>query len=600
MTHIWRKVNLRWSMSLLFLGISLLSMIWVALFSHINYSQAVKEDFHTVTDEAAKRLNHHIEFYLDHISSSTRTLANTDNVQAWFEHGESMSLLEIEDIEAQLRRSIAFQFPEVVGIFLKSTDRRVLSAPSYSFKEPDYNQEPWYDIAVSAERRLLATHTISYPQNKSMNVISILVPVFSRTNLALIGDIVIDLSLSEIETTMTRSKIGETGQFMLLSHRDTIVYADEKSWRGAKLSDTPLKSIKMPDDGGVQAADWHGTSVLLSASTSQVTGWKVVAMVPFDEMASGYYSARQAAIFSFAVIAFVVMLIIPVLSNLFVSPILRLQYQMKKVAQGDYTARANPEHANGEFQKLSESFNQMVAQLEYQLQQITDLKLQELQARLQQKEAQIQALQNQINPHLLYNSLDVIKSIGLVNDDQLVVSMAGNLADVYRYTADISDDEVLLIEELTILEKYLEMTAIRFPKKFKRVIKVEPVLYNCRVVKLVLQPIVENAVKYAVESGTRGSLIKVHAYEDNGDLVMEVSDNGSGMLPEVQAKLSQDLQAITHNSSYQEMKQRKSLGLANVHARLFLRYGQPYGISIASVQGEGTLITIRHPLKPSN
>ncbi|SDE20562.1 two-component system, sensor histidine kinase YesM [Paenibacillus sp. UNCCL117] len=596
MRHLWMRFPIKFSMVVLFMGISLISLMLMGMISHIAYSNAVKQDFHTVTDEASKRLNHHIEFYFEQLSKTTRTLMNAEPIQSWFDGSREVTIFEKEEIEAQLRRHVALNFTEVAGIFLLSTDRRVLAMRSYLSEEVALAAEPWFSMPFSEERALIPTHTIAYPQMSGIPVISMLNPVYSNRSLAPIGSIIIDLSLQELEATFERSRLGETGQFMMLSQDDTIVYHQLKDWRGRKLADTPMGVMDIPEAGGVSIQKYGGKKMLVSTSSSQVSGWKVVAVVPFDEMASGLYAARNMTLLAFLLIAIVIVLAVPRVSNLFITPVLHLKQQMNRVFQGDYETRAEFHQGRNEFQKLNYSFNKMVEQLDEQIRMISNLKLQEMQSRLRQKEAYIQALQNQINPHLLYNSLDVIKSIGYINNDELVVSMAGNLADVYRYTARISDNEVALREELAILEKYLEITHIRFPKKFQSRITVHPKFRSCSIMKLTIQPIVENAVKYAVEPKGGDAAIIVSAYNDRDDLVIEIADNGQGIAEAKLKELNERLDRMTENDSGHSSPSTESMGITNVHARLVLNYGETYGLRLSSFEGRGTVVSIRIPL----
>jgi two-component system sensor histidine kinase YesM len=595
MRKFWIRFPIKVSMVVLFLGISLLSMILMGIISHFNYSNTVKKDFHTVTDEATKRLNHHIEFYFEQLSKTTKTLVKEEPIQSWFDGSRSINIFEADEIEAMLRRHVALNYSEVAGVFLMSTDKRVLAMRSYNSSGENFSTEPWFAVSFSDQRVLIPTHTITYPQQMGMSVISMLNPVYSSSSLAPIGFLVMDLGLNEIEATFERSKLGNTGQFMLLSQDDTIVYHPVKEWRGRKLADTPLGQLGTPAEGGVSIRTYNGEKVLVSTSSSKVLGWRVVAIVPFDEMASGLYSARNSTIIAFALIAVMVMFLVPLVSNLFVTPVLHLKHNMNRVFQGDYKTRAEFQQGMNEFQKLNYSFNKMVEQLDNQLNTISNLKLQDVHTRLRQKEAYIQALQNQINPHLLYNSLDVIKSIGYLNNDDLVVSMAANLADVYRYTAKISDNEVSLKDELAILEKYLEITHIRFPKKFFSQITVNPKFHDCLLVKLTVQPIVENAVKYAVEPRAGDAAILVSAYDNKDDLVIEIADNGGGISESKLAELTQGLKDISENVNNEEFIQTESLGIRNVHTRLFLKYGEGYGLSLTSFPDRGTVVSIRIP-----
>lgn len=596
MKQLWTRYSIKVSMVFLFLGISLVSLILMGILSHVNYSKAVKDDFYTVTDEAAKRLNHHMEFYFEHLAKTTRTLMNTELIQSWFEGSAPLTIFEIEEIEKQLRRHIAFNYTEVAGIFIKSLDQRVLAVRNYQSREAQYAVEPWFRLPFSEELQLIPTHTITYPQQIGMSVISMVKPVYSTTNLQPIGSVIFDLSLDEIDATFSRSRLGKSGQLMMLSPDDTIVYHPVKEWRGRSRADTPLGGIRIPEPGKVSIQQFQGEKLLISTSGSGLSGWSIVAVVPFDEMASGLYSARNATFIAFLIIAIIVVLLVPWVSNWFVAPVLHLKQNMTRVAHGDYSARAEEQGLN-EFQKLNFSFNRMVEQLHDQLNTIANLKVQEIHTRLRQKEAFIQALQNQINPHLLYNSLDVIKSIGYIHHDELVVSMAGNLADIYRYTAKSSDMEVTLKEELEILEKYLEITHIRFPKKFQSRITVHPKFHDCLVVKLTVQPLVENAVKYAVEPRGGNAAIIVSAYDDKDDLVIEIADNGEGIPEAKMAELTERLEAVTRNGGELPYNQSGSLGITNVHTRLHLNYGEGYGLCLSPFEGRGTVVSIRIPMR---
>lgn len=596
MRNLWMKFPIRFSMVVLFLGISLLSMILLGVVSHVNYSKAVKKDFHKITDEAAKRLSHHIEFYFGQLTKTTRTLMNAELIQTWFQGTRQLNVFEQREIEEELRRHVAFNYTEVAGIFLRSMDDRVLSMFNYSSSQEPFSLQPWYAQPISTEMRLVPTHIVTYPQWSGLQVISLLNPVYSVTDLNLIGTIVFDLSLHEIEATFSRSALGDSGQFMMLSQDDTIVYHPVKKWRGSKRSDTPLGTLDLPAPGGVNVQVYDGKKMLISSSRDEIAGWKIIAVVPFDEMASGLYTARNATIFTYLIIAVVVILLVPLVSNLFVAPVLLLKQEMNRVAHGDYKTRAEVRGGRNEFQMLNLSFNRMVEQLDEQLQTISNLKLQDMHNRLRQREAYIQALQNQINPHLLYNSLDVIKSIGYIHDNDLVVSMAGNLADVYRYTAKITDMQVTLKEEIITLEKYLEITRIRFPKKFHSQITVSSKFLDCLVIKLTVQPIVENAVKYAVEPKEGDAAIIVSAYDDKRDLIIEIADNGEGIPEGKLLELKERLAEISQCDGEQQYTPSGSLGLTNVHTRLVLKYGKDYGLSLSSFQGRGTVVSIRIPM----
>jgi two-component system sensor histidine kinase YesM len=155
--------------------------------------------------------------------------------------------------------------------------------------------------------------------------------------------------------------------------------------------------------------------------------------------------------------------------------------------------------------------------------------------------------------------------------------------------------EVPLRDELQNLQHYLEIVHIRFAPKFQSQISVEEAYMDCRIGKLSIQPIVENSVKYAVEPRGGNAIIAIRAFEERGDLVIEVADNGNGFSADVLQRLSDSFQAVEEQTGRAAMEE--SVGIINVHARMVLNYGSPYGVTIRSVQGEGSVVALRFPKK---
>jgi two-component system sensor histidine kinase YesM len=155
---------------------------------------------------------------------------------------------------------------------------------------------------------------------------------------------------------------------------------------------------------------------------------------------------------------------------------------------------------------------------------------------------------------------------------------------------------VTLEEELSSLTKYLEIIHIRYPKKFESSVRVNEKFLGCPIIKLSIQPIVENAVKYAVEPRGGEAAIIVSAYKDQQDLIIEIADNGPGISDDKVTSLEEQ---FNNRSSNEETLMSGTIGLANVHARLSLKYGQHYGVSVHTFSGRGSVISIRIPYRTS-
>jgi two-component system sensor histidine kinase YesM len=218
-----------------------------------------------------------------------------------------------------------------------------------------------------------------------------------------------------------------------------------------------------------------------------------------------------------------------------------------------------------------------------------------MQFEVRQKDAMIKALQGQINPHFLYNTLDIIRSIAYLEEVPRIEKIAGNLAAFFRYTARLEQLEVTLREEIDHLRKYLEIIDIRFKQNFQSQVYVNEKFMDVRLVKLSLQPIVENAVKYAVEPMNGNAAILISAFDEGDDLILEVADNGPGIPLDKLKDLRRSLAQVGEQQAAGHYAARDSLGLANVHARLVLHYGDRYGVSIESFPARGTIVSIRIP-----
>lgn len=210
-------------------------------------------------------------------------------------------------------------------------------------------------------------------------------------------------------------------------------------------------------------------------------------------------------------------------------------------------------------------------------------------------DAQMKALEARINSHFLFNTLESINSMAELADNKEIATMSLALGDMFRYAIKTPGEIVTLTDELKHVDDYASIQLIRFNGKFRLEKNIPPALLSCPVLKLILQPLVENALFHGLNYCTTGDLITISAVQENLLLHISVSDNGVGMNPETLAMLRSTL--MTQNS-FSEIGHHsgQSIGLGNIHARIQLYYGKQYGLSIASTENIGTRITITIPI----
>ncbi|NHN34006.1 cache domain-containing sensor histidine kinase [Paenibacillus agricola] len=589
-----RRLSIKMKMVLAFLSVSVFSVLLLGLFSNYFYSKAVEKEFFTISNEATARLNYHLDYYYHQLQQSTHSLIQNNTIQEWLT-SESYTNMDIQNIEKEMRRYLALNYSEIQGMFLISKSNEIVSMAQYFGKLDRFADEPWYGRTLTSEIVILPTHTARYEGAYGRPVISVLLPIYNKETIELVGTLAVDISLQEIDRSFKSSQLGGSGFFFILSEDNSIVYHPNEEWNGLPMKQTELATLQIPDKAETSIQMFRGDEYLIGSSRSPVTGWQIVSLVPFAEVAVGLSSARLSMLWVLGIITLLVIFMVPLLSNRFVNPILTLRGLMRQVAKGDLSVQTESVPGQDELQQLFHSFNIMVKRLDELLVTNSKLQMKEMQALLKQKETLIKALQNQINPHLLYNTLGIIAGMAYLEKVPVIERVSRNLADVYRYSAKFTDMEVKLEEELGHLRKYLDIIHVRFPKHFHSQFLINEKFNKCRVVKFILQPIVENAVKYVIEPRGGEGIVNISAYDDGPDLVIEVADNGPGIEERELERITEQLDNFSATVE-QNDTQQDSLGIANVHARLVLQYGKEYGVKLTSFPGRGAVVSLRIPI----
>lgn len=254
---------------------------------------------------------------------------------------------------------------------------------------------------------------------------------------------------------------------------------------------------------------------------------------------------------------------------------------MKEVEQGHFDNANIEVISENEIGSLSKSFNIMTAE-------IKKLMEENIYEQKQKRKNELKALQSQINPHFLYNTLDSIIWMAEGNKNKEVVLMTSSLAKLLRQSIS-NENEVLTIgQEMEYIKSYLTIQKMRYKDKMEYVIDVDKDIYGFEIVKLVLQPIVENAIYHGIKFKDTMCLLRIRGYCAGNNIIIKVIDNGIGMTKEVLSHIF-DEQKQNHKSN--------GVGIFNVQMRLRLYYGRNYGISYESTPGEGTTATIIIPKK---
>ncbi|MCC3375976.1 histidine kinase [Cohnella sp. REN36] len=322
------------------------------------------------------------------------------------------------------------------------------------------------------------------------------------------------------------------------------------------------------------------------------SGFQVQAHIKRTSIDQAVRKIRSIQPYIFVLIVLMTLFISAVLSLSLVRPVKKLLRLMKQAELGDLQVRFNGKFAD-EVGILGNGFNRMLENMTASIDKAHDAEMQKLNAEMKQKDATLLAMQNQINPHFLYNTLEVINCQAIIHEVPSISRMSKALADFFRYSIDHPKAEVPLAIEAAHVRTYLDIQHERYPDLE---IDMDGLAAYGRypIVKLTLQPIVENAFKYAF-AGQRDYYLRIYAEDAGADgYVIHVEDNGEGMEEEALRRLNELLRDPRgHDGGEKGMP--AGIGLLNVQHRLRLRYGATYGLSVHESVSGGVDVAIRLP-----
>lgn len=420
-------------------------------------------------------------------------------------------------------------------------------------------------------------------------VISMVSPVWNVFGDEPVAMVYLDLDFNKISNQWHRSAaVGESSDFMILSPSQVLFDS------GVQGSDTKLEKNSISDkvstilNSGEQEGtlSLHNKRCVVSAAVNESTGWVLMQYLPTALLMGRIISNMWVFFMILAAVIVVTAVGSAVLARQVSRPVRVLSEVMGHVARDTKEEQEIPLFEDKEV-LWEDEVGQMIHSYNSMARRINDNIIKMYIYRLNQKQTELKMLQFQINPHFLYNALNTISAIARLEDVEYIPEIASSLSDMFRY--NISDRDIVTIrEELEQTEHYMSIQKIRFPQRFETHYEVEEGLGECRVLKFVLQPIVENAYKYGFSRKRARDVLRIRVYRaGDEDVMMTVEDDGIGMEPEKVQSLNEAFSSGEFSGS------SHGIGLQNVNARLKTYYGDSYGIYVESEKDSYTRVCLK-------
>ena len=577
----FHRKSIQFTISISFTIVMVLGILLTSVFFARQYvssmTKSISENNKRIVDQIDMNLNSYLRSMM-RISDSMyyRVIKNSD--------------MESDNIRSQMEFLYETNMDQLVSIAVFSDDGEVIAAEPFSKLKPSVNVkgQEWYK---SAKRRienlhfstphvedLFATSDDSYQWVVSLSRYVELTSSGSVKH----GVLLVDMNFSGIEQICKNSFFTTSGFVYITDESGNIIYHPKQRLIYSGLyHENNLVDAKRLD--GTYTEKFEKQQRLVTIKTVGYTGWKIIAVDPFQDI--DYMSARFQT-YTVIIAVFIIILLVFInilLSSRIAKPIEQLEKYVKEIENGDF-CREVEVSGSYEIEHLGKAINSMVKQTR----KLMDDIIAEQEAK---RRSELDALQAQINPHFLYNTLDSI--VWMTENERYkdAVCMVTSLARLFRISLSRGKNIIPVSDELEHVKNYLIIQSFRYSDKIKYSIEAEPQVLNCATIKLIVQPLVENSIYHGIEYMDNGE-IDIKAYRRGDDLYIDVIDNGPGMPQEqVDALLSGEKDTSNRDRG-------SGIGIQNIQERIKLYFGAEYGLVIYSEPDVGTTARIHLPVKP--
>ncbi|WP_281885141.1 sensor histidine kinase [Paenibacillus sp. YYML68] len=416
------------------------------------------------------------------------------------------------------------------------------------------------------------------------------------------GVLAMEIKADELAATWKDIELGRRGFFFILDAEGELIYRPPGFPQDNRITGPLISKLLAMKDVTITEQLGNEEHLLVSRK-SDYSGWRVVVSLPTEELREPISTIRSTTIMV-GLLALVLALILAYrFGRSIVRPIQTLKEGMRQTEKGNWQHIEQELDRQDEIGGLIHSYNLMVSRLSEMIEQVYSAELSnqrsayELRSiELERRNAEFQALQLQINPHFLYNTLETINAYAIVRNSEEISEMVGAMAFMLRYSIQTNLEEITVANELNHVRNFMIILQHRIGREFELDVVIPPSLLMEKMVRLTLQPLVENIFQHAFPLGIEDRhWIRIDAREEDGLFLFFVEDNGAGMTCE---RLAEVQEALARNQLAEPAVKASNsggIGLVNVHRRIQMVFGDQYGLSIESEEGLGTTIIMRMP-----
>ncbi|MEK4346548.1 cache domain-containing sensor histidine kinase [Paenibacillus sp. FSL P4-0184] len=582
MRHFYKKyiympfidLSFRSKLFLVFVLVTIIPMMLFVYFSFELTKSKLTDQIYINMMNSTAQINKNLENKLDsyeHISASIY-LDNRLATYLTSEYQDDPSYLDVYQYIGNRIDTVMAAYPDFGSVFIYS-DNPSLPKDNYYIKPvtPEVKETELYKQLMQSHGNIIHLSSPQSQDNPAMFTLARLLN--NNRNQYPYGILVFEISESVIYSLMEKEAGGK--DIFIVNDKGLILSAADKQLLNTSLPEMLDRSFDELPSGRFDTT-YKGEKAFAVYNTL-TNGWKTVSIFPYDSIIQDAKSLSELIIkisLGFIVVA---LLLIYITASMFSKRIRMLIRMIRRLERGDFNPTNDEYLGNDEIGQLHFAFKQMTTRLKSLITEV-------YQKELQNKEAELDLLQAQINPHFLYNTLGSISSLALKHQDTRIQDLVLHLAKFYRISLNKGKSILTINEELKLTQSYNAIQLIRFKGQLNITYNIDEAILPYSTVKLALQPFVENAVLHAVWNQESPLNIHIKGVVEDSDIILSVIDDGMGMSRETLHTLLDD-------------KPGRGYGISNVDRRIKLRFGEHYGVTVFSRLGIGTTVQIRLPQK---
>lgn len=525
---------------------------------------------------ATQKTKQNIEVIFKIANDMSAALSEKSDILGEMKRGDLTQPTKVEKIEDMLSQLVELQV-YFNGIYIMGYNGTFISSNS-KYKEdpisrydqlPEFLREKVTTLFSNIDRK---THYIVDSADGKIYYLYLIQDNLTGQDL---GVIMIDINNTYLREVFSAASFKKIEKVMVVNKNGDILFSFPYNvYLGEVIEQNP-KLLEMQTTQ-ISSKVFKKDSIIVS-DTIDYSDWKLIRIINTDKVFRSVNDLSKYTIYIFIFFVVVALIASLLISVSFTKPIIELNNRIKKVEKGDLSVAFTTERKD-ELGELSSAFNKMVVQ-------VKNLINDKMEQQKKKSDMEFQVLQAQINPHFLYNTLNSIKWLAVIQNIENISEMTSAIINLLKYNISSKSILVTLEEEIDSIKNYVNIQKYRYGSNFNIEYNIDEDTVKLKILKFILQPLVENSIFHGFKNYKYGGEIRISSQIADNNLLIEVRDNGCGLN-----------KGESDSTDDKSKRMHSGIGLNNVHERISLYFGGEYGITVNSQEGPGLSITIKLPV----